>query len=49
MASIYKNSKAVVHPYRAEGFGMHVQEAVVVYTVLDSINYPNWSCLRVKQ
>lgn len=28
MAAIYKNSKAVVHPYRAEGFGMHVQEAV---------------------
>ena len=28
MASIYKNSKFVVHPYRAEGFGMHVQEAV---------------------
>lgn len=28
MASIYKASKVVVHPYRAEGFGMHVQEAV---------------------
>lgn len=28
MASIYKNSKVIVHPYRAEGFGMHVQEAV---------------------
>lgn len=28
MASIYKASKAVVHPYRAEGFAMHVQEAV---------------------
>ncbi len=27
MASIYKASKVVVHPYRAEGFGMHVQEA----------------------
>ena len=23
----YKASKVVVHPYRAEGFGMHVQEA----------------------
>ena len=28
MASIYKNCKFVIHPYRAEGFGMHVQEAV---------------------
>ena len=28
MASIYKNSKFLIHPYRAEGFGMHVQEAV---------------------
>lgn len=28
MASIYKSSKVVVHPYRAEGFGMHIQEAV---------------------
>lgn len=28
MAAIYKASKVVVHPYRAEGFGMHVQEAV---------------------
>jgi glycosyltransferase involved in cell wall biosynthesis len=27
MANIYKNTKAVVHPYRGEGFGMHVQEA----------------------
>lgn len=27
MANIYKNSKVVVHPYRGEGFGMHVQEA----------------------
>lgn len=27
MANIYKNSKAIVHPYRGEGFGMHVQEA----------------------
>ncbi len=28
MASIFKASKVVVHPYRAEGFGMHVQEAM---------------------
>lgn len=28
MAAIYKASKAVVHPYRAEGFAMHIQEAV---------------------
>jgi len=28
MAAIYKASKVVVHPYRAEGFGMHIQEAV---------------------
>jgi glycosyltransferase involved in cell wall biosynthesis len=28
MADIYKASKVVVHPYRAEGFGMHVQEAI---------------------
>lgn len=28
LASIYKNSKAIVHPYRAEGFGMHIQEAM---------------------
>jgi len=27
MASIYKASKVLVHPYRAEGFAMHVQEA----------------------
>ena len=27
MASIYKNAKILVHPYRAEGFGMHIQEA----------------------
>lgn len=27
MASIFKSSKVLVHPYRAEGFGMHVQEA----------------------
>jgi glycosyltransferase involved in cell wall biosynthesis len=28
MAAIYKASKVVVHPYRAEGFGMHIQEAI---------------------
>ena len=28
MASIFKASKVVVHPYRAEGFGMHIQEAI---------------------
>lgn len=28
MASIFKASKVLVHPYRAEGFAMHVQEAV---------------------
>ena len=28
MANIYKNSKVVVHPYRGEGFGMHIQESV---------------------
>ena len=28
MASIYKNCRFVIHPYRAEGFGMHIQEAV---------------------
>lgn len=28
MAAIYKNSKAIIHPYRAEGFGMHIQEAM---------------------
>jgi len=28
MAAIYKTSKVLVHPYRAEGFAMHVQEAV---------------------
>ena len=27
MAQLFKLSKAVVHPYRAEGFGMHIQEA----------------------
>jgi glycosyltransferase involved in cell wall biosynthesis len=28
MAALYKASKVIVHPYRAEGFAMHVQEAV---------------------
>lgn len=28
MANIYKSSNVVVHPYRAEGFGMHIQEAM---------------------
>lgn len=28
MANLYKASKILVHPYRAEGFGMHIQEAV---------------------
>jgi glycosyltransferase involved in cell wall biosynthesis len=28
MADIYKASQVVVHPYRAEGFGMHIQEAM---------------------
>lgn len=28
MSAIFKASKVVVHPYRAEGFGMHIQEAV---------------------
>ena len=28
MADIYKCSNVVVHPYRAEGFGMHIQEAM---------------------
>ena len=28
MADIYKASQIVIHPYRAEGFGMHVQEAI---------------------
>lgn len=28
MADIFKASKVLVHPYRAEGFGMHIQEAV---------------------
>ena len=28
MANIYKNAKAIVHPFRGEGFGMHIQEAV---------------------
>jgi glycosyltransferase involved in cell wall biosynthesis len=28
MSDIYKASKVLVHPYRAEGFGMHIQEAM---------------------
>ena len=28
MSDLYRSSKVVVHPYRAEGFGMHIQEAV---------------------
>lgn len=28
MAALYKSSKVLVHPYRAEGFAMHVQEAM---------------------
>ena len=28
IANIYKNAFAIVHPYRGEGFGMHVQEAM---------------------
>jgi glycosyltransferase involved in cell wall biosynthesis len=28
MANIYKNCRAIVHPYKAEGFGMPIQEAV---------------------
>jgi glycogen synthase len=28
MSNVFKASKVIVHPYRAEGFGMHVQEAV---------------------
>ena len=28
MAALFKASDVVVHPYRAEGFGMHVQEAM---------------------
>ncbi|MCP4746696.1 MAG: glycosyltransferase family 4 protein [Desulfobacteraceae bacterium] len=28
MASIFKSSKAIVHPYRGEGFGMPIQEAL---------------------
>lgn len=28
MSDIFKASNVLVHPYRAEGFGMHVQEAV---------------------
>lgn len=28
MADVYKACKILVHPYRAEGFGMHIQEAL---------------------
>ena len=28
MSALYRSSKVIVHPYRAEGFGMHIQEAV---------------------
>jgi glycosyltransferase involved in cell wall biosynthesis len=28
MAGIYKNTDILVHPYRGEGFGMHIQEAM---------------------
>ena len=28
MANVYKNSDVIVHPYRGEGFGMHIQEAL---------------------
>jgi glycosyltransferase involved in cell wall biosynthesis len=28
MASIYKATDIIVHPYRGEGFGMHIQEAM---------------------
>lgn len=28
IASLYKSCDVVVHPYRAEGFGMHVQESI---------------------
>jgi len=42
LASIYKNSKCIVHPYRAEGFGMHIQEAVACGCVpLVSSNGPS--------
>ncbi len=28
MGSIYKNTDVIIHPYRGEGFGMHLQEAM---------------------
>lgn len=28
MAELYKSSHIIVHPYRGEGFGMHIQEAM---------------------
>lgn len=38
MANLYKLSQILVHPYRAEGFGMHVQEAVACgcYPIISS-------------
>ena len=39
MANIYKSCKFIVHPYRAEGFGMHIQEAVACgcYPILPAV------------
>jgi glycosyltransferase involved in cell wall biosynthesis len=28
MAAVYKNTSILLHPYRGEGFGMHIQEAM---------------------
>ncbi len=28
MSSLYKSADFIVHPYRGEGFGMHIQEAM---------------------
>lgn len=28
MAAIYQNTNVILHPYRGEGFGMHIQEAM---------------------
>ena len=28
MAALYKNTDVIVHPFRGEGFGMHLQEAI---------------------
>lgn len=33
MATLYRRSKVLVHPYRAEGFAMHVQEAMACGSV----------------